>query len=102
MIFHAVKWLGSSRLERATHQKVESKTVKRLSSSYLAEAGFRLEIARLAQAEFWRTLKSLEHCLGVEVESTIDLRDIHVQDLRDPEMRRQILGVSEERHIPMQ
>jgi hypothetical protein len=76
--------------------------VTRLSSSHLAEAEFRLEIARLAQAEFWRTLKSLEHCLGVEVESTIDLRDIHVQDLRDLGMRSLILGVSKEQHIQMQ
>ena len=76
--------------------------MKTLSSRHLAEAAFRLEIARLAQAEFWKALRDLENCLGLQVESTIDLRDARAQDLLDPNVRPLILGISKDQNVQTQ
>lgn len=54
-----------------------------------------LETARVAQAEFWRSLRDLESLAGVEIESTIDLRDLTLEHLLDPKARQAILGLPE-------
>jgi hypothetical protein len=75
--------------------------VRRLSSRHLAEAEGCLEAARVAQADFWRSLTDLETSLGTEIEASIDLRDAHLEDLLDPTKRHEILGKSKEQHNPL-
>jgi hypothetical protein len=48
------------------------------------EAENLLEAARVTQTEFWNSLRDLESCLRIEVNSTIDLRDANIETLLDP------------------
>jgi len=66
--------------------------MKKLSMKRREEAEDLLEASRVAQTEFWRSLSDLESCLGIEIESTIDLRDVKIEDLLNPVSRRAILG----------
>lgn len=54
-----------------------------------------LQLARVAQTEFWRSLLDLESIAGIEIQGTIDLRDITLGQLLDPKARGVILGLSE-------
>ena len=69
--------------------------MKKLPIKRREEAECLLEAARVAQAEFWRSFSDLESCLGIEIESTIDLRDTNIEDLLDPVSKRAILGYQE-------
>ena len=73
--------------------------MKRLSSRRLADAEVHLDAARVAQSEFWKALSDLETCLGIEIESSIDLRDASLEDLLEPTRRRLILGMPEKPYI---
>ena len=59
-------------------------TLKKISAKRREEAEELLDLARVAQAEFWRLLSPLEANLGVEIESTIDLRDANIETLLNP------------------
>jgi hypothetical protein len=58
--------------------------MKKPSAKRLEEARDLLDLARVAQAEFWRSLSPLEACLGVEIDSTTDLRDADIGTLLNP------------------
>lgn len=58
--------------------------LKKISERRRKEAEDLLDLARVAQAEFWRSLSPLEASLGVEIESTVDLRDASVDTLLNP------------------
>jgi len=60
--------------------------VKKLSMKRRDEAEYLLEAARIAQTEFWNSLRDLESCLRIEVNSTTDLRDANIETLLDPIM----------------
>ncbi|HTB96248.1 MAG TPA: hypothetical protein VK716_04520 [Terracidiphilus sp.] len=66
-----------------------------LPKTRLAQAEYLLQLARAAQAEFWRSLLDFESFVGVEIESTIDLRDATLEHLLDPKAKRMILGLTE-------
>lgn len=66
--------------------------MRRLSEKRRRKAEDILDAARDAQAEFWRSLSQLESYLRIEIESIIDLRDVSLEDLLDPERTRAILG----------
>jgi len=40
-----------------------------------------LDTTRVAQDEFWRSLKELETYLGIELDSTIDFKDTDLETL---------------------
>lgn len=75
--------------------------MKKLSMKRREEAECLLEATRVAQAEFWSSLSDLESCLGIEIESTIDLRAANIEDLLDPVRKLAILGLSEKESIPI-
>jgi hypothetical protein len=52
-----------------------------VSEKHREEAEDALAATRVAQAEFWRSLRELESCLGVELDSTIDFRDANLEIL---------------------
>ena len=58
--------------------------MKKLSMKRRDEAEYLLEAARIAQTEFWNSLRDLESCLRIEVNSTTDLRDANIATLLDP------------------
>lgn len=58
--------------------------MKKISAKRREKAEDLLDLARVAQAEFWRSLSPLEASLGVEIESTIDLRDANIDTLLNP------------------
>ena len=66
--------------------------MKKLSTKRREEAECLLEATRVAQAEFWNSLSDLESYLGIEIESTIDLRGANIEDLIDPVSKGAILG----------
>lgn len=69
--------------------------MKKLSMKRREAEGL-LDVARVAQAQFWRSLSDLESCLGIEIESMIDLRDTNIEDLFDTVRKHAILGYGEE------
>ena len=56
-------------------------TLRSLSTRRREQAEDALAAARVAQTEFWISLGDLESCLGVELDSTVDLRDTELDFL---------------------
>jgi hypothetical protein len=56
----------------------------RLSPKRLQEAEDLLELSRVAQTEYWQSLTSLEACLHIEIDSTIDLSNADLEILLRP------------------
>lgn len=62
--------------------------MKKISRKNREDAEDLLDLARVAQAEFWRSLSPLETHLGIEIDSTIDLRDADIEALLNPNQDR--------------
>lgn len=45
------------------------------------EAESALAATLVAQDEFWRCLQNLEFCLRIELDSTVDFRDVQIDSL---------------------